>query len=804
MRNSKKKSDFYSALNVLEVLDENIAGKNGSVTLCAELFLKDYHSFHLVEQFDEDGNRVLVSEMENIITTWSYAMAKQGTGLVWHKQDVFFPCTDNPEIPGVDYMSKAQKRYYSEHTFLKHRCFLFVTKLKKGISPYVSGEELKDFKDHLKSFFNAVEGSCIDGYKIMSGADYIDYLRSITALDFSKKEKKILRDMDFVNGKIGDFFLDTYYINDNTQARKVESYCLNNDRDSGDDFIKSVNSYTFPLTFAVDTLHVINNIILVPAQASVIGDVEAAQKAAAFVRKEEVVAENKEYQNGLNDGLQMGVQHHFSVHVLSSDQQQRDLNRKRFEVAMDSVFGDFGKATYNLSSLWLNTIGGGASCLSKDDVYYTYLAIASAYNNWEGMGDQMRKGIVLQDVQGAPLLLDLFDEPKRTGKINNYNSITVGPTGSGKSVTTNYYATSQFISGDKVVVIDMGRSYQKLCQMLGGRFISYEKAEDLSLNPFCINEKMDKEDWQNMKEFLIDLLFTCWGKKFDERSAEEKAAFEEILTDFYDLHREKGDMGSLSFNILYQFIQENSRKYAEHLEVKKFLYVTRKYTTEGDYGTLLNGDNGLDITHDNFVVFEMERIFQNNAIKNIVIAVLLNFITRMLMSARFKRSGKLLRLHIDEAWRFMEEPEVGDFIRYALKTFRKLGAGANIIVQSIGDFFQGSAKQVALGETIVDSADTIFHLLQKKKDLTNRYGPKIGLTSKEIALINEMHPHEVFIKQGNKAKVYKVVLPDEWLALFNTDAEWQKYWIKILEAEGMQIKPAVDAMAEWIANQRKS
>ena len=67
-----------------------------------------------------------------------------------------------------------------------------------------------------------------------------------------------------------------------------------------------------------------------------------------------------------------------------------------------------------------------------------------------------------------------------------------------------------------------------------------------------------------------------------------------------------------------------------------------------------------------------------------------------------------------------------------------------------------------------------------------------------------MHPHEVFIKQGNKAKVYKVVLPDEWLALFNTDAEWQKYWIKILEAEGMQIKPAVDAMAEWIANQRKS
>lgn len=795
-----KKNSFYDKINVLEVVEDEqskkfgavaIAGKNGSITIGARIFLQDYHSFFLRE---EDA-----SDLGRMNQLFASAIQRLGENMVWHKQDIFYPSTGTPHIDADNYMMQAQKRYYIGRPYMQHRSYLFITKMPSGTDMYVDKEGLADFRDKVKTFFNIVNDTCFRSYQLMDADAYMDYLVSMTSLDFAGSDKKkVLLDMDFERGKIGDYNLDTYLINDNTQAQKSDDYSVNLRWSKLEDQVRCINSYVYPLAFAVNAMHIMNNVIMVPPAAQIAKDFETSRKFKAFLKRYEEAQEDEEFQERLKNNKNIGVQHHFSIHTLTLDADHRERTRKDVESALVDVFGDFVKATYNLGHIWVNTFGAGASRIMKEDTYYTYLSEACKYNNWEGIAAQNEKGMIMEDLNGVPFNVDLTYRPMKEGLIMNYNAVCVGPSGSGKSVTISDMTMSQYSMGERIIIIDMMRSYDRVCAMARGRFISAEKVKDLSLNPFCISDESimgegDEriENWKTFKQFIVNLLFACWKK--ESVTPGERTAMANAVDEFYSLHSKLKDLNRINFTSFYEYFRDVVKdKYEKYLDASEFLFVTEQYCTGRRNGHLLNGESNLDISQDRFVVFEMEKILSDEETRDIVIAILLHFIAQTVMSNQKRK--EMFRLYIDEAWNFLKIPKVGSFIGYAYRVFRKFSSGVTIIVQHITDllrFEQGDSEEV-----VVNSSTKILLPMEAAK--VREHGHIVGLNSAQIEMAASLEKPMIFIKQGNVARRWRPVLPPEWYTLFNTEGSLRSTWLEVLHRNNTTIEPAVDEMTQYL------
>lgn len=92
--------------------------------------------------------------------------------------------------------------------------------------------------------------------------------------------------------------------------------------------------------------------------------------------------------------------------------------------------------------------------------------------------------------RGQLMTLDIFDND-----LGNYNFAIIGAPGSGKSVLMNEMAWSYRAINAKVWMLDLGRSFEKLCRKAKGTYIEFKPDVDICLNPFSnivdINEDID-------------------------------------------------------------------------------------------------------------------------------------------------------------------------------------------------------------------------------------------------------------------------------------------------------------------------
>lgn len=90
--------------------------------------------------------------------------------------------------------------------------------------------------------------------------------------------------------------------------------------------------------------------------------------------------------------------------------------------------------------------------------------------------------------RGQLMTLDLFDND-----LGNYNFAIIGAPGSGKSVLMNEMAWSYRAIGAKVWMLDLGRSFEKLCRKARGTYIEFKPEVDICLNPFSIVQDINED-----------------------------------------------------------------------------------------------------------------------------------------------------------------------------------------------------------------------------------------------------------------------------------------------------------------------
>ena len=281
----------------------------------------------------------------------------------------------------------------------------------------------------------------------------------------------------------------------------------------------------------------------------------------------------------------------------------------------------------------------------------------------------------------------------------NYNFIIIGTSGSGKSFTMADFITNYLENGAKIRIIDVGRSYKSLCQLVGGQYIEFTQSAQICLNFFThILVKEDGTIHEDDMQTIIPLIALMAMQSVapeDSNNDLEPATLVGYITEAVNMAYSKKQRNAgmqevmeALMNISNAQKKENNGKSDRLLEMLiKALYPFGD--PSGQYYQYFNGVNNLKFDSD-FVVLELEELDSKPQLKMVVLASVSHMIqTEFFLSD--KRQRKILG--VDEAWSIMDNLVVVRFLETSARRLRKYNGALGVITQQIGDFFKNKATK---------------------------------------------------------------------------------------------------------------
>ncbi|WP_457641313.1 TraC family protein [Persephonella sp.] len=421
--------------------------------------------------------------------------------------------------------------------------------------------------------------------------------------------------------------------------------------------------------------------------------------------------------------------------------------------------------------------------------------------DWRGTKPE----VLLITPRGQLVGFDLFSSQE-----GGYNSFVIGTTGSGKSVLLQYFATMYYMSGNKIRIIDIGRSYERFAYVFDGQFIELNMAKPISLNPFTNLQELSydetkigvvEEDDNNAEGSATDLefltsLFLLMGLPAEPKKALElrklmKAYLDEAILESWNKYKQDSCVDTV-VEMLSKYKDKDHR-------VDDFVRTMRPYTSKGLYGKFFNGASNIHFNAD-IVVMENDTIENIPDLRDPAIMLLTYHISKEVYMG-YHDDLKFLVM-IDEAHKFLGNPQIDLFVEQAYRRFRKHNASIILGTQGFEDFY-GGEKMSRAGRVIVQNSYWKFFLLQtatsrqalKKSDYFNLSEYEESIMD-SINTVKGEYGEGYLISENIKLK-FRVVLDDFLKALYFSDPEVRAK-IKKLVNSGMSYLEAVRTVMKEI------
>ncbi len=289
---------------------------------------------------------------------------------------------------------------------------------------------------------------------------------------------------------------------------------------------------------------------------------------------------------------------------------------------------------------------------------------------------------------GQVMHIDLFDSS------GGYNAVIAAQTGSGKSFFTNHLICSYLSLRAGVWVIDIGRSYQNLNQLLDGEYIDVGGDDAIDLNPFPLVHDYAEEGP------MLEGLVIAMAAPTEKLSDFQTRALGQLMLELWGEHGPRLSIDAIAERL----------KTAEDLRLRDVGAQLFPFTRDGPYGRYFRGDGAISFRNP-FTVLELEHLKQRPDLQRVVLLMLIYQIQQAMFLG--SRSQQKL-LIVDEAWDLLADPTVAHFLNNAYRRFRKYNASAIIITQSIEDLHNSP-----VGRAIAENSANTF-LLRQKPELIDR------------------------------------------------------------------------------------
>ncbi len=350
--------------------------------------------------------------------------------------------------------------------------------------------------------------------------------------------------------------------------------------------------------------------------------------------------------------------------------------------------------------------------------------------------------------------LAVFETPWRTayrydlfaGDVGH--TLILGATGSGKSFSLNFLLVEALKYDPRVLILDLGGSYRWLTRFLGGRYLELAPGETeptLRLQPFALPPTT--RTFQFLTGWVLRLLKLGGFEAGGADTSEVRARIE----DLYALGTERRTLSVL----------------AGSLPVAMWPALSR-WTEGGAWGAFFdNPPSGTaDIEFRDWQVIDLAGAAEHADLCEAALGYLLE---RMRLEIEDPADTARLKLMVvDEAWRYMQDPAVLNYLAEAAKTWRKKNAALVLATQSAVDV-TGTPGASALLESIPTK------LFLANPELPEEAGTLFRLNDSEVAQVRELTPkRELYLRRPDEAAVLRLEVDPEsyWLYTSSaTDAE---------------------------------
>lgn len=741
---------------------------------------------------------------------WVKAIRLLPVGSVFHKQDWWLESGFKADFEktGNGFLSRASERFFNEREYLAHSCYIFLTKkpkdrklsssaysnlLRKSIVPrqMVDPALFRDFLDCAGQLERVLADSGYLSLKRLSDEELAGTLERAGLIERylmlrGEDERPLLQDIQVSGGvRVGNKALELYTLSDAEDLPPLCGSRINYDKYSTDRSKFSIG-FASPLGSLLPCNHILNQYVFLEDGQQTIKRLEAKklrlQSLSGYSR------ENAISRDAVNDFLneaigeqRLPVKAHFNVLCWSDDPLRQCELKNLVGSAMAQMDAVTRLETAGAAQIWFAGMPGNEADFPMNDTFDTFIEQAACFFNLESnYRDSISPfGIRLGDrLSGAPVHVDISDEPMKLGFTTNRNKFILGPSGSGKSFFTNHLVRSYYEQGAHVVLVDVGHSYKGLCDLLGGYYFTYSEAEPISFNPFYLAED-DVLDTEK-KESIKTLLLALWKKDDEGFRRSEYVALSNALTGYFEHLALYTDIFPC-FNTFYEYLMEVYLQVLEEGKVKEkdfdvanFLYVLNPYYRGGEFDYLLNATENLDLLQERLIVFEIDAIKDHPILFPVVTLILMElFISKM---RKLKGIRKLLL--IEECWKAIAKDGMAEYIKYLFKTVRKFFGEAVVVTQEVEDIVSSPVVKQA----IINNSDCKILLDQSKyQNKFDAIQELLGLTEKEKAQMLSMNRandpkrkyKEVFISLGGQySKVYRTeVSLKEYLAYTTEESE---------------------------------
>lgn len=381
-----------------------------------------------------------------------------------------------------------------------------------------------------------------------------------------------------------------------------------------------------------------------------------------------------------------------------------------------------------------------------------------------------RPALLYTGRKGQLVTLDLFDP-----RINNYNFVVSAESGAGKSFLLNNLCQQYYAQNALIRIIDIGGSYRKLCTLCSGRYIDLGE-EHLVLNPFDLGLAMDGDDRESAISMAVAIVAEMANAATRKPvTTSEWNLLKSAVQWAIDSRRAEAGIDAVREWLgAYPANTASDLDRVDHLvpTARELAFNLRDFGSDGAYGHYFNGPSTFDISSDEFVVLELERLKAMPDLFNVVIMVVVNAVTQELyLSARDRPRFVLC----DEAAQFMTRSDGQDLSRLAeafsqgYRRARKYRGSFGIVLQSMNDLllFGGT------GQVILENAATRF-LLQGStydKAVENKILDYSGFVLDLLKSVRNNKPNysEVFIDSPLGLGIARLVV-DPFSYWINTSA----------------------------------
>lgn len=361
-------------------------------------------------------------------------------------------------------------------------------------------------------------------------------------------------------------------------------------------------------------------------------------------------------------------------------------------------------------------------------------------------------------------------------KLTNYNALVTGSSGAGKSFLNNCILVQELARGLRVFIIDIGGSYKKLTESLGGQYLEMNLSDQYRINPFDIPDPSLEPSNQKLKSLLAVIESMIAEDERAKLSKLDRVLLEKAIIELYTEKRKTHSVPVMS-DLLDKLFKS---KESSMVDISKILFM---WTGNRPYGKLLDGAGSLR-SDAPVCTFDLKGLSNYPDLQSVMILILTDFILGQVEQDKIHKK----RIILDEAWQLLKSNAAAGFMEYCARTLRKTGSGITFITQGVEEIVESP-----IGSAIMNNTATKFILLQRGDSEILRNALK--LNDQELNLIYSLEQRkgefaEGFMIEGDHHQVIRIYPSPFEYWLSTSDANDNRY-IQELKDQGLSLVDAI-------------